>query len=238
MAVVRPNEREPMTGTGAPANWYPDPEGRGGHRYWDGTTWTEHWAPPPPPPPRPPYANWGAPPWKGAQLGRPALGPGALANPGRRLAARVLDTLLLVPVFALLFSIALLIAAPHFGPIFPNIPRTNTGSPGPPPGILWLYLTFIGCVLATGVVMVGYETVATARYGRTLGKAWLHIRPVRTDGTLLGWGRSLGRITIYWASGFVSWLGLLDPLWCCWDGISQCLHDKVADSIVINDPAE
>lgn len=27
-----------------PAGWYGDPEGEG-HRYWDGTTWTEHRAP-------------------------------------------------------------------------------------------------------------------------------------------------------------------------------------------------
>jgi len=26
----------------APPNWYPDPAGRFAHRWWDGTTWTEH----------------------------------------------------------------------------------------------------------------------------------------------------------------------------------------------------
>jgi uncharacterized protein YbjQ (UPF0145 family) len=39
------------------AGWYPDPQGGGGQRYWDGSAWTEHTqpaaqaAPPPPPPP-------------------------------------------------------------------------------------------------------------------------------------------------------------------------------------------
>nr|WP_225951671.1 DUF4352 domain-containing protein [Mycobacterium sp. OAS707] len=28
-----------------PAGWYPDPDGSGGQRYWDGSTWTEHRAP-------------------------------------------------------------------------------------------------------------------------------------------------------------------------------------------------
>jgi hypothetical protein len=30
-------------------------------------------------------------------------------------------------------------------------------------------------------------------------------------------------------------IGLLDPLWCLWDANQQCLHDKVVDSVVIND---
>jgi hypothetical protein len=34
---------------GNPApNWYPDPAGSGGMRYWDGSQWTQHLAPPPP----------------------------------------------------------------------------------------------------------------------------------------------------------------------------------------------
>lgn len=34
----------------------------------------------------------------------------------------------------------------------------------------------------------------------------------------------------------VPWLGFLDPLWCLWDENRQCLHDKAADTIVVNDP--
>jgi uncharacterized RDD family membrane protein YckC len=168
-------------------------------------------------------------------LGRPASGPGALADPGRRLAARLFDVLLLVPVFALLLGITLLIAAPHFGPIFPTFNETNAAASQPTPGFLWVYLTIFGCAIATGVVMVAYETVATARYGRTFGKAWLHIRPVRVDGSVLGLGRAFGRVAIYWLIGFLGWIGLVDSLWCLWDNNRQCLHDKVADSIVVND---
>jgi uncharacterized RDD family membrane protein YckC len=219
----------------APPNWYPAPDGSGGQRYWDGTQWTPHWVPPPPPPPP---AGWGAPPWKGAQLGLPAQGPGALAHPGRRLAARALDALLLIPLFTLLLVVTLLIAAPHFGPIFPTINPNDPHASLPTPGFVWIYLTIFLCGLATGILMLAYETVATARYGRTLGKAWLHIRPVRTDGAVLGWGRSLGRVAIYWVAGAVgNGIGLLDPLWCLWDANQQCLHDKVVDSVVINDVA-
>jgi len=132
--------------------------------------------------------------------------------------------------------VALVIAAPHFGPIFPTLYVNNRSTaPEPTPGFVWIYLAIFACGVVTGICMIVYETVATVRYGRTLGKAWLHIRPVRVDGATLGWGRALGRVAIYWVSGFGNWLGLLDPLWCLWDDKQQCLHDKVADSIVIND---
>ncbi|HXQ76459.1 MAG TPA: RDD family protein [Acidimicrobiales bacterium] len=77
--------------------------------------------------------------------------------------------------------------------------------------------------------------MATARYGRTLGKMWLHIRPVRVGGGPVGWGRAFGRVGIHWLSALFGWLGLIDPLWCLWDANRQCLHDKVADTIVVND---
>ncbi|MGA2836192.1 MAG: RDD family protein [Acidimicrobiales bacterium] len=95
-----------------------------------------------------------------------------------------------------------------------------------------------GCSVALGLVMPAYETVGVAKFGRTLGMAWLHIRPVRVDGAPLGWGRALARAVIFSVAGFLGWIGLLDPLWCLWDDRRQCLHDKVADSIMINDPAD
>ena len=222
-----------MTNVEPPANWYPDPYG-GGQRYWDGAAWTGHCVPPAPLL-NVPYVTWGPPPWKGAQIGRPPEGPGALANPGRRLGAYLLDVLVLLPAFVVLLTTTLLIAAPHFGPIFPTVYAKSPNGSVPTPGFVWIYLTVIACAFVTGLIMVAYQTVATAKFGRTLGKAWLHIRPVRFDLAPLGWGRSFGRAAISWLAGFLGWIGLLDPLWCLWDDKRQCLHDKVADSIVIND---
>ena len=197
--------------------------------------WTEHRAPSFAPQAAS-YLWPGRPLWKGAQYGRPPHGPGALANQGRRLGARLLDALVLLPVFLGLAAIAIAIVAPHAGPIFP---KTNPGYDAPvqTPGFVWIYLAVIATFLVAGFVMVVYETIATARYGRTLGKAWLHIRPIRTDGSPLGWGRSFGRVGLYWLSGFLSWIGALDALWCLWDANQQCLHDKAVDTLVINDPA-
>jgi uncharacterized RDD family membrane protein YckC len=218
---------------GFPAGWYPDPQQPGIQRYFDGAAWTEHRAPLP----AAPYGSqgwWAKPPWKGAQLGRPAYGPGALADPARRLGARLLDWLLLLPVAVGLVALAVILAAPHVGPIFPSV-TTGQITTTPTPGLIWMELAIVGAFFATGVIMICYETIATTRYGRTLGKAWLHIRPLRTDGRCLGLGRSLGRAATYWLPWLFSWLGLLDPLWCLWDENRQCLHDKVVDTIVVND---
>lgn len=225
-----------VTSVNAPASWYPDPDGYGGQRYWDGVAWTEFRVPPPFVQ-LPPNGGWGPPPWKGAQLGRPASGPGALADPGRRLGARMLDFLVLLLVFILLLLLALSIFGPRFGPMFPNEPTYPSNAPAPTPGFVWLYLVVFACFFVTGLVMLAYETIAVAKFGRTLGMAWLRIRPLRVSGGVLGWGRAFARAAIFWLAGFLGWIGLLDPLWCLWDGERQCLHDKVADSIVVNDAA-
>ena len=69
-----------------PADWYPDPEDPGQHRYWDGTQWTEHRAPraapaePAAPPPAPtPGPSWGQAP-AGEQA--PAWGQGPTGGTG------------------------------------------------------------------------------------------------------------------------------------------------------------
>jgi uncharacterized RDD family membrane protein YckC len=226
-----------------PAGWYPDPVVPGAQRYFDGAAWTAHFVPPPPPPapagfPGAYASPWGAPPrqWKGAAYGLPEHGPGSLATPGRRLGARLLDALLLVPI-----AIALMVAFAHVvGPHTTLLPLKHTATATATAkafvsGVMRWELVVVGALLATGVVMVVYETVLTAKWGRTLGKRWVGIRPLRTDGTVLGWGRSFGRIALYWLSGFLSWIGLLDPLWCLWDANRQCLHDKAVDTVVVHD---
>jgi hypothetical protein len=42
-----------VTTPSTPAGWYPDPDGSGGQRYWDGSAWTEHRAPASPEPAAP-----------------------------------------------------------------------------------------------------------------------------------------------------------------------------------------
>jgi uncharacterized RDD family membrane protein YckC len=211
---------EPLPPAYPPAGWHP----------------TGNWYPPPGwfPPPKPP---------KGWQLGLPPAGPGSLAPPGRRLVGRLLDGLLFLPVSAALLTIALVIAAPHFGPLFPVSPpcAPSTAAEFCPtsnrvPGFLWLELTLLVAGLASGVIYVLADATITARRGRTPGKAIMHVRPIRVaDRRPLSFWRALGRAGAVSFAGSLSWLGLIDDLWCLWDDNSQCIHDKVAETIVVSD---
>ena len=232
-----PGSTEPgSTAPGAPG-WYPDPYGGPGLRYFDGTAWTPHHAVPSAPTyptypvaPAHPAFQW----WKGAQLGLPQAGPGALAEPGRRLGARLLDGLVLLPVWAGFLTAAGVLVAPHVGPVVTGTDlngRETTNIPG----LGWIYLAVFSAVFAAGLVTFLYEWISTAAFGRTLGKRWLHIHPLRMDGSTIGWGRALGRAGGVWIANTLGWIGLIDSLWCLWDENRQCVHDKVVDTIVVND---
>ena len=191
-----------------------------GRWFWTGSQWTPV----------------GVPGWKGARYGRPASGSGSLANPGRRLGARLLDGLVLLPVSALIIVAIVVFVAPHVGPVFPAAKTaSDAGTSSRTPGFVWLELAIFAGIFVLNLVQAVYETVAVARYGRTLGKAWLGIRIVRTDGSPLDWGRAAGRTGLYFVMGWIGVVGLVNELWCLWDEDRQCLHDKAVGTLVVND---
>lgn len=206
----------------ATPGWYPDPRGTGVLRYFDGASWTEHVALPPP---------VAAPRWKGARLGRPPLGPGSLANPGRRFAARLLDGLILLPLWIVLF-VFVLIWFIHEVSRWTVGPSNQTA---PILSIVGFELSVLGIFFLLGVCSFLFEALTTVRWGRSPGKAIMSIRPVRLDGSTLSIGRAFGRAGAFYVAGFVSMLQLLDVLWCLWDEDAQCLHDKVCDTLVVSD---
>jgi len=86
-----------------------------------------------------------------------------------------------------------------------------------------------------------YEVPATANTGQTLGKRLLGIKVARLDGKPFTFGQSIRRWfvigfpTLLGACGWPLWL--LDCLWCTWDRPArQCLHDKVAQTVVVIAP--
>ena len=70
--------------------------------------------------------------------------------------------------------------------------------------------------------------------GQTIAKKWLNIKVVRTDGS----PATLGRI--FWLRNFINVALSLIPLYGIIDSLfifsesRQCLHDKIADTIVVN----
>jgi uncharacterized RDD family membrane protein YckC len=199
--------------------------------------------------PPPPYAPYGAyppplpPPPKGWRLGLPPSGPGSLAEPARRLGARLLDGLFFLPIPLVVIAIALLVAAPHFGPLFPTDPPCPAGVPLEQcpvtdvfPGFLWAELTFFAASAASTVLYVLAEAAATARWSRTPGKAVMHLRVVRvSDRRPPGFWMALGRAGATAFAGMLQWIGLLDVLWCLWDENRQCVHDKIVGTVVVTD---
>ncbi len=213
-----------------PAGWYPDPApaNPGTQRYWNGQSWTNHTAPG-----QAPSAHFTPSGWS-PQPARPTSGPGSLASLPLRLCARLIDGLLASVAMAVVVGGSLLIASPFVGEVFP--PGWEDESyEGPVPGIFWLYLVGIVALGVCSLLVMAYEAIATAKYGRTLGKALVHIRPLRRDGSPLSMGRSWGRSAFIYLLGGQNGVGLIDTLWCLWDDEKQCLHDKAADTVVVND---
>ena len=123
---------------------------------------------------------------------------------------------------------------------FQTLAKTATpGRAGPPPlrgsDLAAFYGLGFLIMAAQLVITVVYEALLTATTGRTLGKRWLRIRPLRSDGSTLSTSRCWGRAAAYAGMSVLSIIGLLDQIWQFWDPMRQCLHDKATDTIVVHD---
>jgi uncharacterized RDD family membrane protein YckC len=140
------------------------------------------------------------------------------ADRGTRLGAAILDTVVIILAVYLPMLIGL--AAVGFS-------TTDAGiSAAAVPGVL---------VGASGFFVWLYFTVVYVRAnGQTIAKKWLNIKVVRSDGT----PASLGRI--FWLRNVVNGLLSILPLYGIIDSLfifgesRQCLHDKIADTIVVD----
>jgi Protein of unknown function (DUF2510)/Domain of unknown function (DUF4352) len=142
-----------MTTPPTPAGWYPDPDGAGGQRYWDGSAWTEHrspGAPPAPldepePGPTAPIAQRIPPPVEPTFAPPPPLQPGpppTIESDNRQLivwfsaaCAALLAVLVLVLVYALFLHDpdTVQVATPTTAPAETTTeqpPTTETSAPG------------------------------------------------------------------------------------------------------------
>jgi uncharacterized RDD family membrane protein YckC len=140
------------------------------------------------------------------------------ASRGARLGAVMLDGLV-VAVPAMLIAIL--------------VPATSGGTAPSTAGMILLMLFGVGAI-----AFVAMQLVLLHRHGQTIGKKLIGIRIVRTDGTRAG----LGRIFLLrsFVPGLIGAIPLLGPIFSLVDILfifgeeQRCVHDMIADTIVVN----
>ena len=84
--------------------------------------------------------------------------------------------------------------------------------------------------LAGAAMAAAYFTFCLGRWGRTPGKLFLGLKVVRTDGSPLGYGRSLARWACYFISSLVFGLGFI---WIAFHPQKRGWHDLICDTRVV-----
>lgn len=159
-----------------------------------------------------------------------------LANVWLRLVARILDSFI-VSAISLVVSLPIFFL---FGGMMTAGASMNQRNSDAATGLMLggMFLLYFLMFAVTLVVLYFYVIWRTRKVGATLGKQvlGLRIRPVQADGQLTHgqvWSRTLLMSVV---SSLTSGLtGLIDALWCLWDPNRQCVHDKVAGTVVITD---
>ena len=98
----------------------------------------------------------------------------------------------------------------------------------------------LGLALTLGVfaaaILFIYNLMLLGDHGQTVGKRWLRIRIVRSDGSDADLGRLFGlRMAVPWLIGvFLGPLFVLPDVLCIFGNERRCLHDMMADTVVID----
>lgn len=146
-----------------------------------------------------------------------------LASRLRRLSAVVLDTVIIgLPLSAVMIG--------YDDEISAGLYRVNGPSSS--------FLVALGIAGLLVLALCVYQLWLLHRSGQTLGKKLLGIKIVRPDGTRAGLGRILGlRYGVPMLLSVVPYIGwlftLIDPLFIFAED-RRCLHDRIADTIVVN----
>ena len=153
------------------------------------------------------------------QLPPAPQGEAAKADRGVRLGAYLIDSIL--------YSLC-------FGPGYVQLALMGDDVPVHY-GMLGTAISFAG--LIAGLALFAYNLSLLHAHGQTVAKRWLGIRIVRTDGTRAGLAR------LFWLRSFLpAFIGvvpcvggifsLVDALMIFGDD-KRCLHDQMADTIVV-----
>ncbi|RZB17198.1 RDD family protein [Streptomyces sp. F001] len=179
-----------------------------------------------------PVAPWKPPvedPFQAAARRQAAARPAAL---GKRLAARLIDTVVIGAVTAVA---AVPLGAQALDHIQGKIDEAKLSGRTV---TVWLLdgttSTYLGIILAVLLLFgVLYEALPTAKWGRTLGKRLLglEVRDIEAH-EAPSFGAALRRWLVYSVPGLLC-VGLIGVLWCLFDKPwHQCWHDKAAHTFV------
>ncbi|MDQ0984749.1 RDD family protein [Streptomyces sp. V2I9] len=179
--------------------------------------------PPPPPPPNDPYGSGG-----GFGAPDPLAGMPPLAEPGKRILARLIDFLVIsIPLY--------LISLPWGGAVDVNGDGDDGFGDAVASGysgqqLVW---SIIGLV-----VYVAYDTYFTHKDGRTLGKRLLKMRvAMLNDGRVPDTGAALMRAVVLWAPALLCcpclWWLINIVLMFTDKPYRQGLQDKAAKTVVV-----
>ncbi|KUJ64981.1 hypothetical protein ACZ90_52480 [Streptomyces albus subsp. albus] len=163
---------------------------------------------------------------------RAAQAQGRPAALGRRLAARLIDTLLLLAVVGAAAVPLWSKAKDHIDTKIDEAKQTGeTVTVYLLDGTTGLYLgILLGVLLLVGALA---EALPTARWGRTLGKRLCGLRTLDIESHQPpSFGAALRRWLVYGVLGVLV-IGVLNVLWCLFDRPwRQCWHDKAARTFV------
>lgn len=142
-----------------------------------------------------------------------------LADRGTRLGAALLDGIFMLPI-----SLPLIVAA-----VISESARQGTEDPS---GTAFVIGGFV--LMVVGLIAWAWFTILyVSRNGQTIAKKVLGIKVVRSDGSAASLGRIfLLRNVVNALIGIVPLYGLLDHLFIFGES-RQCLHDRIADTIVV-----
>jgi uncharacterized RDD family membrane protein YckC len=164
------------------------------------------------------------------------LGGRVLAHPGQRFVARIVDTVCLLALNAVVNGYFIY---QFMQTVWPYVLEAATAQdpgdvemPARASDQWWIVL-----LIALGL-WFAYEVPATLNSGQTLGKKLMGIKVVSLAPVNLGWGRLLLRWSyaalplICFPFGAILWI--LDGIWCIRDQpFRQCLHDKSPGTAVV-----
>ncbi len=159
-----------------------------------------------------------------------------LADFGQRLAAYLLDALVVAAVALVPIIIGLAVVIPMMVDQLQPTP-TGTVHVG---GLILLELVFFAVLLPIQLlIQYLYMVVYQVRKGQTVGKRVMKIKIVRlADGAPMDMEAANKRFLVQIGCGFLGPVAYLDGFWQLWDQpYRQCLHDKWPRTVVVRVPA-